>query len=790
MTSLAPRRTRRSGPALDGVQAAPGIEPELLDKARERVEFLYGEVARTWPGFIARPGQRQMMHAALLTFLSASLPESDGARAGHHLALLEAGTGTGKTVAYCLAAIVASELLDKPVIVSTATVALQEQLFFKDLPRLAKVIPDLRFELLKGRGRYVCESRLEAALNDVAQDGLFDEGSQGTINGAGSPGRSAPRDADQTKRWIAKVAKSFRSGKWDGDMDSLAKLPDPRDWQRVQASGSACNGGQCEHFRTCAFFKARRRAAAATIQIANHALILAALQTDSALIDAPNTLFVFDEAHHLPGIAGEQFACRARLGASVSLLASLRALANRHSRDMPASTRPDLTAFGQAITECTDKLGLLEAYWTDNQLVSVDKPVHRFLQGQIPEVLIPECEQLATLLSSVAAVVESIASALKEPDESRSPAEREEQMRVGVELGAHVSRLQALQRLFSAWATHDAVAWAKWLEYAPASPTSTSGSSQPTSQAASGTHRIPATSGPVHVDAWLCASPMTAAQSLSRGLWKNASAAVCTSATLTACGRFDFFDRLSGMNRFPERRAMVVASPFDYRRQGELRIAPMTYSPKSAEFSEELCRVLPTLLHEHRHGQLVLFTSKRQMLACHAALPQDLGAQVQMQGERSRTELLAEHGRRVERGQRSILFGLQSFGEGIDLPGRLCEHVVIDKLPFSPPTSPVEEALAEWLNAQGRDPFAEIAVPRAAMKLAQWAGRGVRTVTDHAVITICDTRLVTMRYGREILAGLPPFPVMRAKQLPLASNADTAEVDAGVRTAQIGDAAR
>ena len=112
-------------------------------------------------------------------------------------------------------------------------------------------------------------------------------------------------------------------------------------------------------------------------------------------------------------------------------------------------------------------------------------------------------------------------------------------------------------------------------------------------------------------------------------------------------------------------------------------------------------------------------------------------------------------------GERSIIFGLQSFGEGIDLPGQLCEHVVIDKLPFTPPNSPVEEALAEWLSEQGRDPFTELSVPRAGMKLAQWAGRGVRTVTDRAVITVCDTRLVNMRYGRAILAGLPPFPVVR-----------------------------
>jgi ATP-dependent DNA helicase DinG len=164
-------------------------------------------------------------------------------------------------------------------------------------------------------------------------------------------------------------------------------------------------------------------------------------------------------------------------------------------------------------------------------------------------------------------------------------------------------------------------------------------------------------------DVWLCASPMTAAQILSRGLWKDVSAAVCTSATLTACGSFDFFDRLSGLNRFPHRRALVVASPFDYSVQGELRIAAMKHSPKSAGFSQELCQILPTLLREHQHGQLVLFTSKRQMQACHTALPSDLLDQVQLQGQRSRTQLLKEHNRRVMNNERSIIFGLQSFGD-------------------------------------------------------------------------------------------------------------------------------
>ncbi|MEO7233422.1 MAG: hypothetical protein ABIW96_12240, partial [Polaromonas sp.] len=583
-----------------------GIDPDQLEAARIRLEFLYGEVAADWPGFIARPGQYQMMQACLLTFLSARSPE-DQERPGSHLAQLEAGTGTGKTVAYCLAAIVAAEVLKKTVIVSTATVALQEQLFHKDLPRLAGIIPDLRFDILKGRARYVCQSRLEGILNHEARDGWLASEFQELFADTRQPGASVVRDSKAALRWFKSLSKKLHAGSWEGDIDALAQTPDMDDWRQVQASAHACNGGQCAHFRSCAFFKARRQAAGATLQVANHALVLATLQTDSSLIDAGNTLFVFDEAHHLPGIAAEQFSYRARLGLSTKLLTSLRTVALRHGKALPASTRPDPVAFGQLITACTDRLAILERYWMEAGLVSAEQAVHRFSAGRIPEALIPECQQLVQTLRALGGQVAGIASALKEPDESKSPTQREEQAHAGVELGVYLSRLGTLDKLLSAWATHDRVPWAKWIEWAEEG----------------------AGSAP---DAWLCASPMTAAQVLSKNLWSQVSAAVCTSATLTACGSFDFFDRLSGMNRFAERRSLVVDSPFDYATQGELRIAPMTHSPRSPGFSGELCDKLPTLLREHPHGQLVLFTSRRQMQACHAALPNDLLEQVLVQG--------------------------------------------------------------------------------------------------------------------------------------------------------------
>jgi ATP-dependent DNA helicase DinG len=562
-----------------------GIDAEQLEAARIRLELLYGEVAADWPGFIARPGQYEMMQACLLTFLSAKSPE-DEERSGNHLTQLEAGTGTGKTVAYCLAAIVAAEVLKKTVMISTATVALQEQLIHKDLPRLSSIIPELTFDILKGRARYVCQSRLEGVIEGVVPGSELAGELQDLFADSRRPATSIVRDRQAAMRWYKGSAKKLNSGAWDGDIDSLAQSPDPQDWREVQANAHACNGGQCEHFRNCAFFKARRQAAGATLQVANHALVLATLQTDSSLIDAGATLFVFDEAHHLPVIAAEQFSYRARLGASSRLLTSLRTVALRHAKALPASTRPDQVAFGQLVTGCTDRLAMLERYWQDSHLVSADQPVHRFSEGQIPADLVPECEQIVKLLRAIGSQVASIAAALKEPDDAKPPAQREAQSHAGVELGVYLARLDTLDKLLSAWATHDRVPWAKWIEWA---------------EGAVG----------AAPDAWLCASPMTAAQVLSRHLWSQVSAAVCTSATLTACGSFDYFDRLSGMNRFPKRRSLAVASPFDYATQGELRIAPMTHSPKSAGFCDELCDKLPALLREHPHGQLVLFTSRR-----------------------------------------------------------------------------------------------------------------------------------------------------------------------------------
>ncbi len=234
--------------------------------------------------------------------------------------------------------------------------------------------------------------------------------------------------------------------------------------------------------------------------------------------------------------------------------------------------------------------------------------------------------------------------------------------------------------------------------------------------------------------------------------------AVLTSATLTSCGHFDFFLRESGLHGDDAATTLEVPSPFDYAAQGRLIAVETRADPRDAAgYVAEMVQSLVRDLAEVRHGALVLFTSRDQLRQAVEALPATLKPRVLLQTAMPRQQLLATHRHRVAEGLPSIVFGMQSFGEGLDLPGKLCESVFIAKLPFAPPDDPVGEARAEWLRTVGRDPFTELVVPATAIRLAQWVGRAIRSEEDRASVYCYDRRLVRTSYGQRLLKGLPPF---------------------------------
>lgn len=251
------------------------------------------------------------------------------------------------------------------------------------------------------------------------------------------------------------------------------------------------------------------------------------------------------------------------------------------------------------------------------------------------------------------------------------------------------------------------------------------------------------------------ASPILAAEMLRRNLWNVAYGCLVTSATLTALGTFDRFRMRAGLPK--KAVTAVVPSPFHHADAGVLRVPDLKADPRdAAAHTAAIIRDLPDLVEGSR-GTLVLFSSRKQMQDVFDGLDRDWRKQVFIQGNLSKQETLNKHKARVDGGDSSVLFGLASFAEGVDLPGAYCEHVVIAKIPFSVPDDPVEAALAEWIEARGGNPFMEISVPDASLKLVQACGRLLRTEEDRGTITLLDRRLVTQRYGKAILNALPPF---------------------------------
>jgi ATP-dependent DNA helicase DinG len=367
--------------------------------------------------------------------------------------------------------------------------------------------------------------------------------------------------------------------------------------------------------------------------------------------------------------------------------------------------------------------------------------VDRFEGGALPPEWMETVAQLHSRASALLKVMETLATQLK-ANARDNPGDAARCARLYSRLGVLAPRLQHAQATAELWLQDPASGQpplAKWLE--------------------AGIQH-----GLVTLTANAC--PLQPGSLLRHQLWSKVRAAVVTSASLVTCGGFDHFLHESGLAFDDAVVAREVQSPFDHARQGRLIVVQTQADPKDVEaYSREMLDALMDDLASVQRGALVLFTSKALMKRAQDLLERGLHSELRekvlVQGEASRTALLQRHADRVAAGGASILFGLQSFGEGLDLPGELCEWVFITKLPFASPSDPVGQARADWLKAQGRDPFSELVVPATGARLLQWTGRALRTETDEAVVVCYDARLLRQSYGRRMLQGLPPYRLQR-----------------------------
>ena len=687
-----------------------------------------------------RAGQREMAAQVAHTFAHAHLGKpTEGedsppnTAVAPSIAVIQAGTGVGKSLAYSAPAIAMALQRGTRVVISTATVALQEQLVNKDLPALAAHLGQpFRYALAKGRGRFVCQLKLErlvgsSDLYPEEADDLFGE----TL--PAKPVAQAERQAQQ--QFYASMAEALAQGRWDGDRDSLDTPPAPEAWSPVAAEGSSCTGRHCPAFQSCSYYERRKELVAAQVIVVNHDLLLSSLGA-RLLPELDNCLLVLDEAHHLPATALAQFASSMDLS-RLQWLDKLTSRALRIGQLLEVEEIADIPQHSSGLRQAMGQLAQAAMAQYGETLKSPEArfgPASaRIPRGVLPEALLPPLEAVLAhstgLLDVLRAIAKALRSTIKEtPDEAPRLAA------LYAQLGSLAPRLEAV------FATTELLLHTPAPGQAPAAKWFT-----------------------LEMDGeWIAlqahASPILPGSTLRQHLWSQVRGGVLTSATLTSCGSFDFFLREVGLHDLPTLATLEVASPFDYPSQGVLWAHHTQADPKHAgPFTQEMVHTLLHDLASVQTGALVLFTSKEQMRQAVDALPSALRSKVLVQNTMPRFALLNKHSEQVEAGQASIIFGMQSFGEGLDLPGALCASLFITKLPFAPPDDPVGEARAEWLRSSGRNPFTDLVVPATAIRLAQWVGRAIRTEHDQAQVYCYDRRLCVTSYGQQIQKSLPDF---------------------------------
>jgi len=695
----------------------------MVDQAlREKIQGYYSSFLAA-KQFRPRYGQRLMV-AEVARRLAGRQDTSDISP----IALVEAGTGTGKTVAYTLTAAAVAAAKEKTLVIATATIALQEQLVLRDLPDIQQQAGmDFSFALAKGRRRYVCIAKLDSALagQSPATSDFF-------------PDEKLALGIDQAPL-LTSLLEAYGNGAWDGDRDSLTTVIDDPIWRGVSTDRSQCTNRQCSFFSQCAFFKARAALDEVDIIVTNHDLLLADLASEESQILPPPeaAIYVFDEAHHLVEKARSQWSGFASKSAQTEVITAALTLIDSMATDLGEVGLGSLedalsgTARFQAIlgdlqVDLAHMFTLL-ASLEDEAEIQGDLAQYRFTQGKIPDELQIVAKALGNACNDLDVILQGWRRTFEQTIADASLQQRHCLEQLVPIIGNFSNRFSGASRLwllFGVEGSAELAPSARWLDFRAD-------------------------------DILIHCTPIAVADQLEQALWSRCAGAVLTSATLAVGTDFSM---LAGELGLPsDVVGVVVPSPFDYPNQGRLRIPKMRENPSNpAAHTEEIARLIPELMMEFQSG-LVLFTSWRQFFTVVDALPSTVREACLLQGERSKAELIRQHQARVDAGLQSYLLGLQSFAEGVDLPGDYCLQVIIAKLPFSVPNDPVGATQQEWIEANGGNAFAELMVPQAALRLTQAAGRLLRTEQDRGVVTILDERLVTKGYGRKLIEALPPF---------------------------------
>jgi len=687
-------------PKIPAIPGTPELKPPLPGRLTGTVREVFsngGPLSRIFNGYEPRDGQRQMAESV------ASIVNTGGTL------LAEAATGTGKTLAYLIPAILSGQR----VLVSTGTKNLQEQIFFKDLPVLQESLGvPFTATLMKGRANYLCLHRWE-----IYRDGVDDSAA------------AAERLIDTSDRVLLPIIDAWAKNTETGDRAELRDLPENLPfWSDIAATADTCLGTDCPSYSDCFVTRMRQRAAESDVVIVNHHLLCAdaaVRQSDYGEVIPFCPTIVVDEAHRLEDVATQYF------GKSLSAY-RINDLVRDGERLMIARDwRDNLETLPKMLTRVADRCRTF-----------FDGLAHSTHGGRGPEVrprytaesLTEHFEAGMALAGALEGLEATLALTLRagKNEEEKGTVNTDEAVTA---LQRRASELRADLRFLMRASDPDFVYYIETRDHS-----GTAGSERGATGPASTTRLF------------LRASPVDVSRIAHDVLFQRMRTVVLTSATLAVDGSFEYLKRRLGIRQAEE---LQVASEFDYAAQALLYMPKPLPSPKTPAFARAAAQEIVEIVTRSRGRAFVLFTSYAVLRTVQPVVEMALSYPILVQGTAPRTDLIE----RFRATPNAVLLATSSFWQGVDVVGEALSCVIVDKLPFASPSDPLTAARMDAITAAGGNAFEDYQVPLAILALQQGLGRLIRHKTDRGVLALLDPRLRTMGYGRRFLASLPPAPV-------------------------------